>query len=116
MFASMPVGRTVGWTGRFLTRPALDSSFMDAGFLPMIQIMKERRIRTGEPRWIPCRACGEAIVLDPERMERLAGRTYIECGSCRNLIWIRRGDLRAAVPVAAGRPGMPSTPPSGPTD
>ena len=87
---------------------------MGEGFLPMIRFMKERRHRTGDARWIPCRACGEAIVLDPERMERLAGRTYIECGSCRNLIWIRRGDLRAAIPVGAARPGMPSAPPTGP--
>ena len=89
---------------------------MEDGFLPMIRAMKERRHRREEPRWIPCRACGEAIVLAPERMERLAGRTYIECGSCRNLIWIRRGDLRAAIPVGAARPGTTSAPRSGPTD
>jgi hypothetical protein len=35
-------------------------------------------------------------------MQRLAGRSYIECRSCRNLIWIRRGDLREALPVGAG--------------
>jgi hypothetical protein len=89
---------------------------MEDGFLPMIRAMKERRHRTEEPRWIPCRACGEAIVLNPERMERLAGRTYIECGSCRNLIWIRRGDLRAAMPVGVAPPGKRSAPPTGPAD
>jgi hypothetical protein len=89
---------------------------MEDGFLPMIRFMRERRQQTGEARWIPCRACGEAIVLDPDRMERLAGRTFIECGSCRNLIWIRRGDLRSAIPVGAGRRGMPDGPGTGPTN
>jgi len=40
-------------------------------------------------------------------MERLGGRTFIECGACRNLIWVRRSDLRHAV-LAGPRDGAGS--------
>jgi hypothetical protein len=71
--------------------------------------MKERRRHdSDEPRWIPCRACGEPLVLDPARMERLGGRIFIECGSCRDLIWIRRSDLREAMPVGAAGQSTPN--------
>ena len=32
-------------------------------------------------------------MLDPSKMQRLGGRSFIECQACRNLIWIRRGDM-----------------------
>ena len=66
--------------------------------------MRERRRDTEGTRVIPCRACGELLELDPERIQRFGGRTFIECGSCVNYIWIRRSDFRRAVLV-----GAPST-------
>jgi hypothetical protein len=49
-----------------------------------------------------CRECTEPLELDQQRMQRLGGRTFIECESCLNLIWIRRRDLRDAGPLAPG--------------
>jgi hypothetical protein len=45
---------------------------------------------------IPCRECAEPLDLDPARIERIAGRAFIECPSCANLIWVRRTDVRQA--------------------
>lgn len=42
-------------------------------------------------------------MLDPSRMQRLGGRSFIECLACRNLIWIRRGDVRRSQPIPADR-------------
>jgi hypothetical protein len=65
-------------------------------------VMRERRqADAGQPRFIACRECFEPLELDQERMQRLGGRTFIECGACRNLIWIRRSDIRHAGPLAA---------------
>ena len=76
--------------------------------------MRDRRAADrAEVRTIHCRVCFEQVELDPARMEDLGGRTFIECLACRNLVRLRRGDLRKAVVVstrstdegAAGDPG-----------
>jgi len=50
-------------------------------------------------------------------MQRLGGRSFIECMACRNLIWIRRSDMQqmlepspADAPVATA-PLVPDTSP-----
>jgi hypothetical protein len=50
---------------------------------------------------IPCRECAEPLYLDPWCVQRLAGRAFIECPSCRHLIWVRRADVRQAERVTA---------------
>jgi len=65
-------------------------------------VRARRRADAEQVRSIACRECLSPLELAPERMERLGGRTFIECGACRNLIWVRRSDLRRA--VLAGPP------------
>ena len=40
-------------------------------------------------------------MLDQSRIQRLGGRSFIECEACRNLIWIRRGDMHRMQPIVA---------------
>ena len=58
-----------------------------------------RNSQAPQIRVVPCRVCFEPLEVDPKRTVRLAGRTFMECGTCRSLIWIRRRDLRHAIVV-----------------
>jgi hypothetical protein len=64
-------------------------------------VARRRRPDADQSRLILCLECFEAVELDEERMQRLGGRAFAECGSCANLVWIRRRDLRRAVPVGS---------------
>jgi len=63
----------------------------------------DRRRGEEHPYAIPCRQCAEPVELDPARIERLAGKPFIECVWCHHLVYVRRTDLRAAL-RAGGRP------------
>jgi hypothetical protein len=68
--------------------------------------VRERRGRDDDRTgFILCRECLEPLVLDPSKIQRLGGRSFIECQACKNLIWIRRGDMhRLLKPGAADAP------------
>jgi hypothetical protein len=58
-----------------------------------------------------CRECLEPLVLDRSRIQRLGGRSFIECEACKNFILIRRGDLNRILetPVADDAPAPVAT-------
>jgi hypothetical protein len=52
------------------------------------------------------------LVLDQSQVQRLGGRSFIQCEACKNLIWIRRGDRsRALQSVAAADATVAPLPP-----
>jgi Probable zinc-ribbon domain len=71
-------------------------------------IPRRRQADGEQPRFILCRECFEPLELDPDRIQRLAGRTFIECGSCRQLIWIRRRDGKHAIPIGVLEGAQPT--------
>jgi hypothetical protein len=71
-------------------------------------VTRRRRADTDQSRFILCLECFKPVELDAERMQRLGGRTFIECASCRNLIWIRGGDLRRALTIEALEGAQPT--------
>jgi len=60
--------------------------------------VRERRL-AGRERvgFILCRECLEPLVLDRSRIQRLGGRSFIQCEACKNFVWIRRGDMAHAL-------------------
>ena len=71
-------------------------------------VSRRRPADAQQPRFILCRECFEPLELDPHRMQLLAGRAFIECGSCGRLIWIRRRDRKQAIPIDVNEGAQPT--------
>jgi Probable zinc-ribbon domain len=71
-------------------------------------VTRPRQADAPQSRFILCRECFAPLELDTDRMQRLAGRTFIECGSCGQLIWIRRRDGKQAISIGALEGAQPT--------